>query len=487
MEAKKHMSKSPIEEQNIEQPKQDTASWWSDFVATRLGEPMHQAGDFAHEAAKVEQTNLAKAKAEQKQNTALTNAEKPVNMGGVKLDESKLDFGDADEMYTNLNETTTTNETPATDKTTATNPVVQMYEKIAQGQKDAAEQAKTRSEEYNELMRGQLSAYQALVKDSLKRKEELAQKKERNARSQAIANALGSLVNVFTANAMAKKGGYAPIVADYDKTYDNALRQSIEQRYALGNESENLLVGLEKERLKLQSDIAGKAYAQDIATINAAQKVNADLAKAIAEEERWKDRIDYRVNKEVEAAKQKAEDKGSVQKDVHQYKADNPIPSQAPKKKEEPKPFKYDFDKLNQFVLNATEITTIDDSDPRYVAKNPDGTPKRDANGNLIRHKIIKKSAEKGSTAYKAATRIGKKLQENGVSDDYQTKIQSVLRTLLGDENYKSYITEQLGEDLTKGIVEEIKKANSEKKELSADYLTAVAKAIIDAKKTITK
>lgn len=327
MEAKKHMSKSPIEEQNIEQPEQDTASWWSDFVATRLGEPMHQAGDFAHEAAKVEQTNLAKAKAEQKRNTALTNAVKPVNMGGVKLDESKLDFGDADEMYTNLNETTTTNETPVTDKTTATNPLVQMYEKIAQGQKDAAEQVKARSEEYNELMRGQLSAYQALVKDSLKRKEELAQKKERNARSQAIANALGSLVNVFTANAMAKKGGYAPIVADYDKTYDNALRQSIEQRYALGNESENLLVGLEKERLKLQSDIAGKAYAQDIATINAAQKVNADLAKAIAEEERWKDRIDYRVNKEVEAAKQKAKDKGDVQKSVHDHKVANPLPS----------------------------------------------------------------------------------------------------------------------------------------------------------------
>lgn len=159
------------------------------------------------------------------------------------------------------------------------------------------------------------SAYQQLVKDALKRKDETAKKQERNARSQAIANALGSLVNVITAGAIAKRNGNIPIVAEYDDTADSALRKSIEQRYALGNENENLLMKLEQERMKHEADLAKQNYDQEVGAIEAETRAKNDILGKLAEGELYKERVGYRVNAEAEK-----------QKGVHDHKVDNPTP-----------------------------------------------------------------------------------------------------------------------------------------------------------------
>lgn len=161
-----------------------------------------------------------------------------------------------------------------------------------------------------------LSAYQTLLKDSLKRKEEVAKKQERNARSQAIANALGSLVNVITAGAIAKRNGNIPIVAEYDGTADSALRKSIEQRYSLGNENENLLMKLEQERMKHEADIAKQNYDQTIASIDAETKAKiAPIAQQIALDE-YEKKAEIRAN----AQKDVRTHAGEVQKDVNAQK-----------------------------------------------------------------------------------------------------------------------------------------------------------------------
>jgi hypothetical protein len=129
-------------------------------------------------------------------------------------------------------------------------------------------------------------AYQQLFKESLKRKQALADKKVRSDRSTALANALGSLVNVFTAYGMAKKGDYAPIVAEYDSTPDTELKKSIAARYALENENEGLLMQLVKDRINSEAEIAKSKYERDV-------KYADDIAKAAigdakADRDLWK-------------------------------------------------------------------------------------------------------------------------------------------------------------------------------------------------------
>lgn len=167
---------------------------------------------------------------------------------------------------------TTTEETETTTTTTESEP--KTYAEVLEAvTKDQNEKNLASLKALQEINAKGLSAYQTLLKDSIKRREELAQKKERNARSQAIANALGSLVNVITAGAIAKSNGSIPIVADYDATADTALRKSIEDRYTLGNENEALLLSLANERRKHEAEIAKQNYAQEVAA-------NAELAKA---------------------------------------------------------------------------------------------------------------------------------------------------------------------------------------------------------------
>lgn len=144
-----------------------------------------------------------------------------------------------------------------------------------------------RSQRYNEMLKavgeGQ-SVYETLVLNSLQRKSNLAERKERDARSRALTNALGTLIGTFTAHGMAKKGGYAPIVNAHDSSADSDYRKSLEQRYALENENENLLMKLEQERRKYEADLAKGNYEQAAKQIDAAAKLRQE---AVANEEKF--------------------------------------------------------------------------------------------------------------------------------------------------------------------------------------------------------
>lgn len=149
-------------------------------------------------------------------------------------------------------------------------------------------------------------AYQELFKESLKRKQALADKKVRSDRSTALANALGSLVNVFTAYGMAKKGDYAPIVADYDSTPDTELKKSIAARYALENENEGLLMQLVKDRINSEAEIAKGKYERDV-------KYADDIAKAAIGDEKaaqdlWKWEESEKNKKQIAEANRKQKD-----------------------------------------------------------------------------------------------------------------------------------------------------------------------------------
>ncbi|MBO7236136.1 MAG: hypothetical protein J6V05_06075, partial [Alistipes sp.] len=150
-------------------------------------------------------------------------------------------------------------------------------------------------------------AYQELFKESLKRKQALADKKVRSDRSTALANALGSLVNVFTAYGMAKKGDYAPIVADYDSTPDTELKKSIAARYALENENEGLLMQLVKDRINSEAEIAKGKYERDVKYADDIAKAAIGDAKAAQDLYKWE--VSENNKKQIAEAdrKQKAE------------------------------------------------------------------------------------------------------------------------------------------------------------------------------------
>lgn len=304
-----------------------------------------------------------------------------------------------------------------------------------------------------------LSAYQTLLKDSLKRKEEVAKKQERNARSQAIANALGSLVNVITAGAMAKKGGYAPIVANYDNTADNALRKSIEQRYALANENENLLMNLENERRKHEAEVARQNYAQEIASIDAETKAKiAPIAQQIALEE-YEQKAKIRAN----AQKDVKSHAGEVQKDVrtHAGEVQKDVNAEKPNKggdKHKPKPFKYDKAKIEQFVAEAT---TWD-----YEEDHP-----------VIKGKKVKKThtSKPNSAESAVAEQVAQYCQENKVSDNVTSVLSEVYRKLF--QTIKPEVTKKFGNNLTKSIISAIKAGRN------ADEAYNVAKTYIEENK----
>lgn len=150
-------------------------------------------------------------------------------------------------------------------------------------------------------------AYQELFKESLKRKQALADKKVRSDRSTALANALGSLVNVFTAYGMAKKGGYAPIVAEYDSTPDTELKKSIAARYALENENEGLLMQLVKDRINSEAEIAKGKYERDVKYADAIAKAKIGDAKAAQDLYKWEKSEEYKDRRAEANRKQKAE------------------------------------------------------------------------------------------------------------------------------------------------------------------------------------
>jgi hypothetical protein len=291
-----------------------------------------------------------------------------------------------------------------------------------------------------------LSAYQTLLKDSFKRKEEVAKKQERNARSQAIANALGSLVNVITAGAIAKRNGSIPIIAEYDDTADSALRKSIEQRYALANENENLLMNLENERRKHEAEVARQNYAQEIASIDAETKAKiAPIAQQIALEE-YEQKAKIRAN----AQKDVRTHAGEVQKDVNAEKQKNDGGK--------PKPFKYDKAKIDQFVAEAT-TWDYEEDDP------------------VIKGRKVKKThtSKPSSAESNVAEQVAKYCQENKVSDNVTSVLSEVYRKLF--QTIKPEVTKKFGNDLTKNIISAIKAGRN------ADEAYNVAKTYIEENK----
>lgn len=300
---------------------------------------------------------------------------------------------------------------------------------------------------YQEAQAKGLSAYQTLLNNSLKRKEEVAKKQERNARSQAIANALGSLVNVITAGAIAKRNGNIPIVAEYDDTADSALRKSIEQRYALGNENENLLMKLEQERMKHEADIAKQNYDQEIASIDAETKAKiAPIAQQIALEE-YEKKAKIRANAEAEK-----------QKGVHDHKVENPTPPKNDGGKPKPKPFKYDKAKIDQFVAEAT-TWDYEEDDP------------------VIKGRKVKKThtSKPSSAESNVAEQVAKYCQENKVSDNVTSVLSEVYRKLF--QTIKPEVTKKFGNDLTESIISAIKAGRN------ADEAYNVAKTYIEENK----
>lgn len=149
-------------------------------------------------------------------------------------------------------------------------------------------------------------AYQELFKESLKRKQALADKKVRSDRSTALANALGSLVNVFTAYGMAKKGDYAPIVAEYDSTPDTELKKSIAARYALENENEGLLMQLVKDRINSEAEIAKGKYERDVKYADDIAKAAIGDAKAAQDLRKWEE--SEKNKKQIAEANRKQKD-----------------------------------------------------------------------------------------------------------------------------------------------------------------------------------
>lgn len=145
----------------------------------------------------------------------------------------------------------------------------------------AAEQKANLYSQYIEEARNSRNAYQALFKTALQNKENIALRRERDARSRALANAFGSLLNVMTAGIGGKVGGYVPIVADYNKEPDSILRKSIEARYAMENENENLLLNLEKERKQHEAELLKAGLDSEVQAIDASTKSQQDIIKTM--------------------------------------------------------------------------------------------------------------------------------------------------------------------------------------------------------------
>ena len=192
-------------------------------------------------------------------------------------------------------------------------------------QVDATKAAQGRSAEsytdYVTAVNEGRKAYQELVKESLKRKQALADKKVRSDRSTALANALGSLVNVFTAYGMAKKGGYAPIIAEYDSTPDTELKKSIAARYALENENEGLLMQLVKDRINSEAEIAKGKYERDVKYADAIAKAAIGEAKAAQDLYKWEKSEENKDRRAEANRKQKAEVTASEKARTTQEKA----------------------------------------------------------------------------------------------------------------------------------------------------------------------
>lgn len=306
------------------------------------------------------------------------------------------------------------------------------------------------------------SAYISLIKESIARKNDLAKKQERNVRSQAIANALGSLVNVFTANALARKGGYIPIIAQYNKEPDSLLRKSIEGRYAIENESEALLSKLANERRKLEQEFAMQGYKQDVAEANALYKMDYDERKRKQERSDWEAKEEKRHKNrmaEIEA-------QGENALGVAGVKADNAVKvaeikgaqkQQAEAEAGAKKTYKVkDKNAQNQFV----KATTVSE----------------EKKTNAIGEEVKETKENKNLVPY--MNKAYAYFEKNGMSGDEMTKAASVLKEIARTHSGA------LMSNISDSINEMVKNLIKDKRNFSADQIVQIITNAIEKSKT---
>jgi hypothetical protein len=104
---------------------------------------------------------------------------------------------------------------------------------------------------------------------------------------------------------MAKKGDYAPIVAEYDSTPDTELKKSIAARYALENENEGLLMQLVKDRINSEAEIAKSKYERDVKYADDIAKAAIGDAKAAQDLYKWEKSEERKDRRAKDALEQK--------------------------------------------------------------------------------------------------------------------------------------------------------------------------------------
>ena len=211
---------------------------------------------------------------------------------------------------------TTTTTTTASEVT----PLDKYAETIRKSNEDKNKAVSDAYAKFQEAIKNGHSAYRGLVEKAMERKMQSAERKERDARSTALSNALGTLTNVFTASALAKKNGTIPIVSEHDKEPDSNLRKSIEGRYQMENENENFLIKMQEERRKHEADLAKGVYEREVAEASDKAKTEAAIAgKALdlaVEEQKfenllerdklkwnYKEASDYKIEEDGEVVK----------------------------------------------------------------------------------------------------------------------------------------------------------------------------------------
>jgi hypothetical protein len=225
-------------------------------------------------------------------------------------------------------------------------------------------------------------------------------------------------------------------------------------------------MNLENERRKHEAEVARQNYAQEIASIDAETKAKTDHWNTLAKEKLYRDRTKWRIGEEVEAAKQKATDKGEVQKGVKTHAA--AVDAKKPKQ-EKAKAFKYNNDNINQFVAN---VTSWEEKTPNRFAKDGSGF-------DIKPHKAS--DSEKSF-----ATRVAKFMQNPPAKEDGTARrpltgknaqnMQSIVKILLMDKDYNQRIIGDITGELIADIADTIV-ANTN---ASDEKLVAEVKKIVD-------
>lgn len=255
--------------------------------------------------------------------------------------------------------------------------------------------------DYAKRVAGGASAYGELLREAIQQKNNIAFRKERSARAQAIANALGTLVNTITAGAIAKKNGTIPIIAGHDATADTNLRKSIEDRYAMENESENLLMQLVNSRIAHEKELAKAQLDADLKTNELGYKAASEDLKAAAKKEEAQATREWRT--------QMAKDNADLKREFAKAKSTRVYINNSGGK--------VDSNEVTTFAYNVTKGHKV----PNII----------DAAGQKVQlgykdYEIKKEDNSAFSTIYKA-------LKSGGLDDDKINEASEILNSWWGD------------------------------------------------------